>query len=84
MRGEHPRETGAASRGNALRRAPDQLKKNRLLGDRGRDRAEMGVLHHPVSLNQRIHHITAAEAAVPAQPHGVITFLEIDQIVHHH
>ena len=39
--GRTPRETGAASWGNALRRAPDQLKENRLLGDRGRDRAEM-------------------------------------------
>ena len=48
------------------------------------DRAEMGILHHPVALNQRIYHIAATKAPVTTQPHGVITLLEIDQIVHHH
>jgi hypothetical protein len=45
---------------------------------------EMRILHHPMALDQRIDHIAAAQAPVPAQPHRVITLLQIDQIVRHH
>ena len=76
--GEHSRETNAGFAGNDLRCACDQIKKKRLLRDYPTDRAEMGVLHHPMALNQGIHYIAATKASVTTQPHGMVTFLEID------
>ena len=84
MRGGHPRETDTGLAGSDLGRALDQIKEKRLLRPCAPNRMKVGVLHHPVALNQAIHHIAATEAAVSAQPHGMITFLEIDEIVHHH
>ncbi|CBK43005.1 protein of unknown function [Nitrospira defluvii] len=65
-------------RGEDLRRQLDEIKEERLLGSRGRNRMEMRILHHPMALDQRIDHIAAAQAPVRTQPHGVITFLQID------
>ena len=79
-----PRNQHRLRGGKQLRRAPDQIKQNWLLRDDTPDWMEMGVLHHPVPLNQCIHHIAATQAPVTTQPHGMITFLEIDQIVRHH
>lgn len=79
-----PAKPRLASRETELRRALDQIKEKRLLRPCAPNRMEVGVLHHPVTLNQRIDHIAAAQAAVTTQPHGMITFLEIDQVVYHH
>lgn len=82
--GEHPREPGSGFAGSELRCTLDQIKEERLLGGRGKDRTEVRILHHPVALNQRVDNIPAAEATVTTQPHGMKTFLEIDEIVQHH
>ena len=81
---EPPRQTDSGLAGSALRRALDQVEEKRLLRGRGRDRTQVRILHHPVALNQRIDNIAAAEAAMTTKPHGMKTFLEINQLVHHH
>ncbi len=81
---EQPRETGAGFAGESLCRQLDQIKEERLLGSRGRNRMEMRLLHHPMALDHRIDHIAATQAPVRTEPHGVITFLQVDQIIRHH
>ncbi len=75
---EHPREADTGFAGRDLGRKLDQVEEERLLRGRRRDRMEMGILYHSMTLNQGIHDIAATQATVSAQPHGMITLLKID------
>ena len=78
------REAGNGFAGSRLGGPLDQVEEKRLLRGRCGNRMEIGVLHHPMPLNQCINNIAAAQAPVPVQTHRMKTFLKIDQVIRHH
>lgn len=82
---ESPCETPSpVSQGKLLGRELDELEEKRLLRRGGGNGAKMRILYHSMALNQGIDDVAATEASVPLQPHGMKTFLKIDQIVFDH